>query len=250
VMKAVERIFGYEIPCVVICNDQEVPPHIAEIGEARGIPVLVTPLHTTLVSKRIWEQLELEFAECVTIHGSLIEVHDVGVLILGDAGIGKSECALELVTRGHRLVADDVVYVKCLGGSILMGCGSDVLRYRMEIRGMGIIDINRLFGARAVRPRKRIGLVALLEDWDEEKAYERLGIDDNYHEILKVKLPCMTIPVHPARNISTLIEIGALDQKLRSMGINSAKDFEREITARMEAQPEGMADTPRSQSST
>jgi HPr kinase/phosphorylase len=162
-------------------------------------------------------------------------VHDVGVLLLGESSVGKSECALELVMRGHRLVADDVVHISCLGGAMLMGEASPRFPYHMEIRGIGIIDINRMFGASAVRPRKRIGLVVILEEWDEEKSYERLGLEAEYHEILRVKVPCLTVPVQPGRHLSTIIEVAALDLKLKQMGIHPVKDLAEKLTRDMEA---------------
>jgi HPr kinase/phosphorylase len=235
VREAVEHIFTYDLPCMVVCNDQQVPPHILRLGDQHSIPIFVTPLHTTLLSKRVWEALEIEFAEKTTEHGVLIEVHDVGVLLLGESAIGKSECALELVMRGHRLVADDVVHISCLGGALLMGEASPRFPYHMEIRGIGIIDINRMFGASAVRPRKRIGLVIILEEWDEEKKYERLGLEAEYYEVLRVKIPCLTIPVQPGRHLSTIIEVAALDLKLKQMGIHPVKDLADQLTRDMEA---------------
>jgi len=235
VVAAVDRIFSYDLPCVVVCNDQQVPPQVLRLGDLHSIPVFVTPLHTTLLSKRVWEMLEMEFAEKTTEHGVLVEVHDVGVLIIGESAIGKSECALELVMRGHRLVADDVVHISCLGGAMLMAEGSPRFPYHMEIRGIGIIDINRMFGASAVRPRKRVGLVIILEEWDESKSYERLGLEPQFYEILRVKIPCLTVPVQPGRHLSTIIEVAALDLKLKSMGIHPARDLADKLTREMEA---------------
>ncbi len=233
VKEAIERIFSYDLPCVVVSNDQPVPPIIIQQGDLNRIPVFVSPLHTTLLSKRLWEHLEAEFAESTFVHAVLVEVHDVGVLIVGEPGIGKSEIALELVSRGHRLIADDVVKVSCLGGALLVGYCSEVIAYHMEIRGMGIVDIHRLFGARSVLPKKRIGLVTQLENWDENKQYERIGIDDQYYEILNVKVPSIIIPVQPGRHVSTIVEVACLDRKLKDMGVYSAREMEKTITDQM-----------------
>jgi HPr kinase/phosphorylase len=235
VQRAVERLFTFELPCIVVCNDQEVPPQILRLGDENSIPILVTPLHTTLLSKRVWEMLEVEFAEKTTEHGVFVEVHDMGVLILGESAIGKSECALELVMRGHRLVADDVVHISCLGGAMLVGRSSPRFPYHMEIRGIGIIDINRMFGASAVRPQKRVDLIVILEEWEENQNYERLGLEPHYYEILRVKVPCLTVPVQPGRHLSTIIEVAALDLKLKKMGIHPARDLAEQLTRDMEA---------------
>jgi HPr kinase/phosphorylase len=240
VKDAIERIFSYDLPCVVISNDQPVPPIIIQQGDLNRIPIFVTPLHTTLLSKRLWEHLEAEFAESTFAHAVLVEVYDVGVLIVGQPGIGKSELALELISRGHRLVADDVVKISCLGGAVLMGYCSEVIPYHIEIRGLGIVDIHRLFGARSVLPRKRIGLIAQLERWDENKRYERIGIEDQYYEILRVKAPAITIPVQPGRHVSAIIEVACLDRKLKDMGVYSAREMEKKISDQMRSKMNAM----------
>jgi HPr kinase/phosphorylase len=231
--EALRRVLDFDIPCIVVSNDQPVPDFLVSLGNERKVPIFVTPLHTTLLSKRLWDHLEIEFAPSETIHGGLVEVHDVGVLILGEPGIGKSESALELVVRGHRLVADDYVKITCLGGSVLVGEGSDILAYHMEIRGIGIVDVRGLYGAQACRPRQNIGLVAQLERWQEGREYERVGLTDLYYEILKVKIPSIMIPVMPGRHISTIIELAALDRKLRNMGVHAAQGVSARLTDRM-----------------
>lgn len=235
VMEAIERVFSYELPCVVISNNQPVPAIIVQYGDLKGIPVFVTPLHTTLLSKRLWEHLETDFAESTFLHAVLVEVHDVGVLVIGEPGIGKSEIALELISRGHRLVVDDVVKICCLGGMMLIGYSSEIIPYHMEIRGMGIVDIHRLFGARSVLPQKQIGLVAQLERWNETKQYERVGLEDQYYEIMNVKIPSIVIPVQPGRHVSTIIEVACLDRKLKDMGVHSAREMANKITEKMQS---------------
>ena len=218
--KFIESIFSSGIPCLVISNDQEGPKFIYEMGDKHNIPVLKSHLHTTELSKRLWDHLEREFAPKTTIHGTLMDVFGVGTLILGDSGIGKSESALELLEKGHMLVADDVVLIKRVAGNILMGFASDIIPYHMEIRGIGIIDVYHLYGVQAVRPKKRINLIVKLTMWESNREFERLGLDDTFTEILDVKIPTLIIPVREGRNISTIVEVGALNQKLRKMGIN------------------------------
>jgi HPr kinase/phosphorylase len=170
------------------------------------------------------------FAPQKSIHGVLVEVYGVGILILGDSGVGKSETALELIERGHRLVADDVVDIRCINGNVLMGSGANkIIGHHMEIRGLGIINITHLFGVGAIRDRKQIQLVVNLEEWDSEKAYDRLGTDDKYQEILGVSVPKLEIPVKPGRNVPIIIETAAMNERLKKMGYNSAQEFNQNI---------------------
>jgi HPr kinase/phosphorylase len=170
------------------------------------------------------------FAPKKSIHGVLVEVFGVGILILGDSGVGKSETALELIERGHRLVADDVVEIHCVNGNILMGAGANkIIGHHMEIRGLGIINVTHLFGVGAIRDQKQIQLVAVLEEWDSKKNYDRLGTDDKVMEILGVSIPRLEIPVKPGRNIPIIIEVAAMNERLKKMGYNSAREFNRNI---------------------
>lgn len=219
-----ERLFGYEIPCFVLSGNIEVPQRLIELSEKTSIPLLETPGHTTKITKRLWEVLDREFAPQTTVHGNLLDIFGIGVLIMGASGVGKSETSLELVTRGHRLIADDIVYIKCLAEHILEGSGSPEFPFLMEVRGLGIVDINRSFGVEAIGVRKRIRLIIFLEDWDPANQYDRLGIEQSHHTILDVSLPAFTLPVKEGRNISTLIEMAALNYRLRSMGINVAQE--------------------------
>jgi HPr kinase/phosphorylase len=228
-----ERIFTSGIPCLVISNDLECPGILFELGNKYNIPVLKSHLHTTELSKRLWDHLEREFAPKSTIHGTLLDVFGVGTLILGDSGIGKSESALELLEKGHMLVADDVVLVKRVAGNILMGFASEIIPYHMEIRGIGIIDVYHLYGVQAVRPKKRITLIVKLTLWKSNKEFERLGLDDTFTEILDVKIPTLVIPVREGRNISTIVEVGALNQKLRKMGVNVPELMDAKIKSLM-----------------
>ncbi len=228
--QACEFIFGSETtPCVIFSKANPPPPLVVALADQYRLPLFVTPLTTSKLSLRLWDSLEPEFAPRTLVHGSLLDIFGLGVLIRGASGVGKSECALELVTRGHILVADDVVDIRCLGGSILIGACSPVISHHMEIRGLGVIDVQRMFGAKAVRPRKRIRLVVTLEDGAEENASDRLGIDDHRFEILEVDLPHIIIPVRPGRDIGTIIEVGALNQNLKSMGIHSSRELDDKL---------------------
>jgi HPr kinase/phosphorylase len=170
------------------------------------------------------------FAPQKSVHGVLVEVFGLGILILGDSGVGKSETALELIERGHRLVADDVVEIHCVNGNILMGAGANkIIGHHMEVRGLGIINVTHLFGVGAIRDRKQIQLVVNLEEWDSNKSYDRLGTDEKFEEILGVSVPKLEIPVKPGRNIPVIIETAAMNERLKKMGYNSAREFNQNI---------------------
>ncbi len=230
----ISRIMDEKVPCVIITNNREPHPLIIEHALARGIPLLAYPHRTTKLYKRLWKHLDEEFAPEITMHGVLMDIHDIGVLLLGHSAIGKSECALELILRGFHLVADDMVTIKCLGDSELLGGASDILPYHMEARGIGIIDIRRLFGVASIRPNKHITLAITLEDWDDKAIYDRTGLVETRLSILDVDIPHVTIPVRPGRNVSTLVEVAALNHKLKSLGVNTALLTEEALLRHME----------------
>jgi HPr kinase/phosphorylase len=201
-----------------------------EIAEAAQCPVLQTDLDSAIFSARLLRILSEIFAPRQSIHGVLAEVYGLGILIMGDSGVGKSETALELVMREHRLVADDVVDIHCVNGNILMGAGANkIIGHHMEIRGLGIINITHLFGVRAIRDRKEIQLAVNLETWDSDKSYDRIGTEEKIMEILGVSIPKLEIPVKPGRNIPIIIETAAMNERLKSMGYNAAKEFNKNI---------------------
>lgn len=226
-IKRLESLFSETTPMLIVTADLDVPEELIELGEKYKTCILRSKLPTTRLISLLSNYLEVKFAPHTIMHGVLVDIYGVGVLILGPSGIGKSEAALELVHRGHRLVADDVVHIDRIAGNVLMGYSSELIKYHMEIRGLGIINIRDLFGVSAVRTRKRISLVTELEEWDETKDYDRTGLEEKEYEILGVKIPCLTIPVRPGRNISILIEVGAMDQRLRRLGKHSARELER-----------------------
>ena len=224
---------AFEIPCLVITNANEVAEDIVAIAGSHKIPLLRTALPTTRLLSMLNAYLERHFAPVTNIHGTLLDIFGMGVLIMGSSGVGKSECALELIERGHRLVADDQVIVRRLSKDELVGRFSDVLKYHMEIRGLGILNIEMLFGIASVLEEKRVELVVWLEKWNESVEYERLGIDDQAHTIFDVRIPKYVIPVQPGRNISIMVEMAALTQRLKNTGINPAQLMEEAIMARM-----------------
>ncbi len=228
-IRNIERFFSYEVNCCIFSHGNEPPRIFIELAEKADAPVLVSDLQTNIVSTRLVKILEDAFSPRTSIHGVLVEVFGVGILIIGKSGVGKSECALELVERGHRLVADDVVDVQCISGTILIGSGAKLIRHHMEIRGLGIININHLFGVGAIRDKKQIQLVVSLEDWDPKKEYDRLGFEEQIYSILGVDVPLITIPVRPGRNIPILIETAAMNYRLRKMGYNTAKEFNKKL---------------------
>ncbi|MEX2444635.1 MAG: HPr(Ser) kinase/phosphatase [Alkalispirochaeta sp.] len=226
----VKQLFDREIPACVFTHGLEPPEEFIRIAEASGCPVLQTPLATSEFVMRLIRALGNVFAARETIHATLVEVFGIGVLILGDSGVGKSETALELIERGHRLVADDAVEVRRVAGNILLGQGANpALGHHMEIRGLGIINITHLFGVGSIRDDKQIQLICQLEVWDSQKAYDRIGADERKLDILGVGTPYLEIPVKPGRNIPIIIETAAMNERLKKMGYYSAREFNQNI---------------------
>ncbi len=235
--KNLKRFFSFRIPCIIIAKQQNVPAEFLKQAVQAGVPVFRTPFRTAKAASQVILFMEQASAPETTIHGTLVDVYGVGTLLLGKSGVGKSECALELVERGHRLVADDIVQVR-VENRVLMGRSNEVLSHHMEIRGLGIIDIRAIFGVGSVRNSKRIMMTVSLEHWKKEGEYERLGLEDKVYEILDVKIPHLVIPVRPGRNIPILVETAALSQRLTNMGANSAKEFNERLIENMRSQQE------------
>lgn len=235
--QAVKTLFSYELPCCIFAASLQPPASFLAAAEASGCPVLSTSLSSSEFSGRVLRVLTDIFAPKTTVHGVLVEVFGIGILLVGDSGVGKSETALELIERGHRLVADDVVEIRCVNGSILMGQGANkVIGHHMEIRGLGIINITHLFGVGAIRDKKQIQLVCQLEDWDPEKVYDRIGMDELHTDILGVQLPKLEIPVKPGRNVPIIVETAAMNERLKKMGYHSAKEFNQNIMRWLESE--------------
>lgn len=212
-------------PAFILAHGVGGPPELLELATARQIPVLKTPHQTTRFAGMLTNYLEGQLAPMTTVHGVLVDVYGVGVLITGKSGVGKSETALELVKRGHRLVADDVVEIRQVAKNILIGSSPKILEHMLEIRGVGIIDLMVLFGASSVKDNKRILLVVDLEVWDPDKLYDRLGVDDEKMKIIDSELTRLTVPVKPGRNLSVIIEVAAMDYRMKKLGINAAEQF-------------------------
>jgi HPr kinase/phosphorylase len=229
-IEPIKQMFSFPIPCCIFTHSLIPDRNFFEEAEQAQCPILQTDLTTTDFHARLMRILLDIFAPERSIHGVLVEVYGLGILILGDSGVGKSETALELIKLGHRLVADDVVEIRCVSGNILIGTGANrIIGHHMEIRGLGIINITHLFGVGAIRDRKQIQLVVELETWDAKKAYDRLGIEEKYMDILGVGIPKLEIPVKPGRNIPVIIETAAMNERLKKMGYNSAKEFNKNI---------------------
>jgi HPr kinase/phosphorylase len=226
----IRKMFQYPIPCCIFTHSLNPDQDFLKLAEEVQCPLLQTPLGTSDFSARLMRILQDIFAPKKTMHGVLVEVFGLGILILGESGVGKSEVALELVNRGHRLVADDVVEIHNVSGNILLGSGANkIIGHHMEIRGLGIINVTHFFGIGAIRDRKQVQLVVMLEEWDSKKSYDRLGADDQMMEILGVSIPRLDIPVKPGRNLPIIIEAAAMNERLKKMGYNSAKEFNRNV---------------------
>lgn len=219
------RLLVREIPCILATAGLAPAAELQEACERAGIPLLLTPTSTGTAIALVTAMLEEHLSERTTVHGDLVDVLGLGVLIVGESGIGKSEGALELVSRGHRLVADDVVEVRRRDESYLEGTALPQARYFMEVRGLGVIDVLAIFGVSAVTTVKRIGLVVQLERWDPTHDYERLGLDDQQHELLGVRVPFVRMPVAPGRSIATLVDVAARNQLLKTRGYHPARAF-------------------------
>jgi len=234
------RLFQRDFPCVMMTMGLEGPAELSAEAERAGVPLLRTALTTPVAIGRLTALLDDRLAPRETRHGVLMDILGLGVLLTGESGIGKSECALDLVVRGHRLVADDTVDVRCREQSILIGTCPELTRHHVEIRGLGVVNVTDLFGVSATRSSKRIELVVHLERWESGRAYDRLGLDTHTTDILGVKVPLVTMPVAPGRNLAMLVEVAARNQLLRTRGRHAA----RLLADRLERRLEQLADRP------
>lgn len=232
--EAVGRIFSKPLCCIIVTKNLDLPVDFLPFAEENGVPVFRTSRSTTPFMHRLTDHLYDVFAPRLVMHGSLVDVYGVGLLFSGRSGIGKSEIALDLVERGHRLVADDVVEL-VRHGDVVMGRGREHLRHFMEIRGLGIINVMDIFGIRAVRVQKRIEVVVQLEDWDPNKDWERIGLDERKTELLGVKITQVVIPIYPGKNITVISETIALNFMLKVYGIDAAKRFDKQLIDMMES---------------
>jgi HPr kinase/phosphorylase len=231
--RQLEHFFTFDLPCIFVTKGQEVPQELLDMAKERSVPVLRSRLKTAEFYRRVKPIVEDAFAPRTTLHGSLADVYGVGLLFVGRSGIGKSECVLDLVERGHRLVADDVVQVTKRGHDVLLGRGHELAAHHMEIRGIGLIDIPALFGVRAVRQQKRIEVVVQLEDWETAKDADRTGLARQETLILDVPVPKVVVPLNPGKNITVISEVVAMMHLLRYSGVDVAAAFNERLIRRM-----------------
>lgn len=223
--EAYEKLMAYDIPCIVFSRDLKPDPIFLETAIRHQIPVLSTKKSTSDFMSEIIRWLNVKLAPCISVHGVLVDVYGEGVLITGESGIGKSEAALELIRRGHRLVTDDVVELRKVSDDTLVGSAPDITKHFIELRGIGIVDVKALFGALSVKDTQTIDLVIRLEDWDKDKEYDRLGLEENYTEYLGNKVVCHNIPIRPGRNLAVICETAAINHRQKKMGYNAAKEL-------------------------
>jgi HPr kinase/phosphorylase len=241
---ALKKVFSFDIPCIVVTEDNALPPEFTDQVEAAGLSVFRTPFATTKLFQLLGDYLDEKFAPRVIIHGSMVDVYGIGVLLTGRSGIGKSEVALDLVSRGHRLVADDIVTVVRRTSGVLIGMVNETLRYHMEIRGLGIIDIHAIFGIRGIRKMKKVEVQVELVDWKKDEKYERIGIEDRTVEVLGEKVHLVQLPIYPGKNISMIVEVIALNELLKIYGVNAAEMFETQLTQRISQKLRGPENDP------
>lgn len=225
----IEEYIDYNPVAIIVARNEKIPEHLLEKADMKGIPVLSTAIFTTRFSSMLLNYLEEKLAPVKVIHGVLVDIYGIGVLIRGESGIGKSETAIELVKRGHRLVADDIIEIKKIGELHLTGTAPQNSRYFLEMRGIGIINVKTLFGAGAVKHDSPINLTIKLEKWKEGEEYERLGIDSRKTEIMNLEIDEITIPVKPGRNLALVLEVAAMNYRMQTMGYNAAVDFTENI---------------------
>ncbi len=232
-LRAFERLFEQNIPCLIMTRNFRPVEDVSAIALRYRTPILSTPMSTSLFEARVLRQLEISLAPMIAIHGVLVDVFGEGVLILGDSGIGKSEAALELIKRGHRLVADDTVEIRRYSERELVGRAPEVTRYLMELRGIGVIDVKALFGVECVEDEKQISMVIRLEEWEHKKVFTRLNMKEEYVEYLGNRIACYTVPMSPGRNTAVIVETAAVNFRQKRMGYDADKELERRVMEKM-----------------
>lgn len=224
-----DKLLSYGIPCIVYSTNIDPDELMLQKANEHNIPVFKTTKTTSAFMAEIIRWLKVELAPCISIHGVLVDVYGVGVLIMGESGIGKSEAALELIKRGHRLVTDDVVEIRKVSDDTLVGTAPDITKHMIELRGIGIVDVKMLFGVQSVRETQTIDLVITLEDWNKDKEYDRLGLEEEYTEFLGNKVVCHSIPIRPGRNLAIIVESASVNHRQKQMGYNAAKELYRRV---------------------
>ena len=223
------QLLSYGIPCIVYCRNMEPDAMFLEMANEMKVPIFQSCKQTSAFTAEVIRWLNVELAPCISIHGVLVDVYGVGVLMMGESGIGKSEAALELINRGHRLVTDDVVEIRKVSDDTLVGKAPDITRHFIELRGIGIVDVKSLFGVQSVRETQTIDLVINMEEWDKIREYERLGMKEEYTEFLGNKDVCHSIPIRPGRNLAIIVESAAVNHRQKQMGYNAAEELYRRV---------------------
>ncbi|HBI04649.1 MAG TPA: HPr kinase/phosphorylase [Paenibacillaceae bacterium] len=236
----IDQLLQEDTPCVCVARSLDVPEELIKCSMEKNVPIITSSLATTKLTSKLTTYLEGQLAPTTTLHGVLVDVYGVGVLIVGQSSIGKSETALELVKRGHRLIADDAVEIRQTQENQLIGSAPELIQHLLEIRGVGIINVMTLFGAGAVRNYKRISLVIRLEIWDPNKVYDRLGLDEDKMKIMDTDVPQITVPVRPGRNLAIILEVASMNFRLKRMGYNAAVHFSKKLTDTIEEAVEDM----------
>ena len=228
-LQKLDSFFSHRFPALIITRGLSLFDEMPELSRKYGVPILRTKAHTSEFLAALIASLNLSLAPCITRHGVLVEVYGEGILILGDSGVGKSETAIELVKRGHRLIADDAVVIKKVSAKSLVGSAPEIIRHYVELRGIGVVDVRRIFGMGAVKETERIDLIINLENWVQGKMYDRFGLDREFTEIMGIQVPTLTIPVKPGRNLAVIIEIAAMNNRQKKMGYDTAEEFNKRI---------------------
>ncbi|HQD49816.1 MAG TPA: HPr(Ser) kinase/phosphatase [Defluviitaleaceae bacterium] len=237
--QTLERLFSFKIPCLIMCRNLRPFPEMITYANEYQVPILLTEETTSEFMAELIRWLKVELAPRITIHGVLVDIFGEGVLIMGESGVGKSEAALELIKRGHRLVADDVVEIKKVSNQTLIGSCPKVIRHFIELRGIGVVDVKRLYGVGAVKDVHNIDLVIKMELWDDQKEYDRLGLSEEYIEFLGNKVVCNSIPVRPGRNLAIICETAAVNHRQKKMGYNAAEELNNRIMENIKRKREG-----------
>ena len=228
-----DKLLSSQIPCLVYSRNQEPDEDMLNLCNHYGVPCLVSEKTTSDLMAEVIRWLKVKLAPCISIHGVLVDVFGEGVLIMGESGIGKSEAALELIKRGHRLVTDDVVEIRKVSDETLIGSAPEITRHFIELRGIGIIDVKTLFGVESVKDTQSIDMVIKLEDWNRDKEYDRMGLEDQYTEFLGNKIVCHSIPVRPGRNLAIIVESAAVNYRQKKMGYNAAQELYNRVQANL-----------------
>lgn len=241
-VKIYKELLEHQVPCIVFSKDLEPEKELLELAVQYNVPILLTDKTTSAFMAEFIRWMNVKLAPCISIHGELVDVYGVGVLIMGESGIGKSETALELIKRGHRLVTDDLVEIRKVSDDTLVGSAPDITRHFIELRGIGIVDVKSMYGVQSVRETQNIDLVIMLEEWSREKQYDRMGMEDNYTEFLGNKVVCHSIPIRPGRNLAIIVESAAVNHRQKKMGYNAAQElykrFQENLTKKNRSEEE------------